>query len=227
LGPDTRGADRVRARFNELWEGSTKQRILAAGMAVFYAFTTQGLLVAQASPRPESPAATVRAALPDEGTLVLSGGEETDSAARKAPAGPGIRSFVEMIIILGLVAVAVYGVAAFLRGRNKKTDRGPAVEVLASSALAPGKFVHVIRAGTKGYLVGSSEHAVSLIAEISEKEYLDALALEAQKAPKAGKRAFEAFLQGLMAGRSPRGPKKGSGEQLDFISRQRDRLKRL
>jgi flagellar biogenesis protein FliO len=227
LGPDTRGADRVRARFNELWEGSTKQRILAAGMAVFYAFITQGFLFAQATPRPESPAASARAPLPDEGTLVLGGGGATASPAKKAPAGPGIRSFVEMVVILGLVAVAVYGVAVFLRSRSKKTDRGPAVEVLASSALAPGKFVHVIRAGTKGYLVGSSEHAVSLIAEVSDKEYLDALALEAQKAPKTGKRAFEALLQGLMAGRAPRGPKKGSGDQLDYISRQRDRLKRL
>jgi flagellar biogenesis protein FliO len=227
LRPDTRCADKVRARFNELWEGSTKQRILAAGMAVFYAFIIQSQLSAQASPRPESPAASVRAPLPDEGSLVLVGGGGTATPAKKAPAGPGIRSFVEMIIILGLVAVAVYGVAAFLRGRNRKADRGPAVEVLASSALAPGKFVHVIRAGTKGYLVGSSEHAVSLIAEVSDKEYLDALALEAQKAPKAGKRAFEALLQGLLGGRPPRGPKKGSGEQLDFISRQRDRLKRL
>ncbi len=133
-----------------------------------------------------------------------------------------------MIIILGLTALAVYGIAMLLlRARKKPGVSRPGVAVLATTALAPGKSVHVIKAGTKGYLIGAADHAVSLIAEVQDKEYLDALELEAQKSPKGGTGLFEAFLRGLAGNRALRGVKKGSSDQLDFISRQKDRLKGL
>jgi flagellar protein FliO/FliZ len=177
-------------------------------------------LAAQAGPSPSA-----QAALPDEASLGIQDAAGQGAAA-KGPAGTGIWPFVQMLVILGLVALAIYGVVALLlKARRGPKSSLPPVALLASTTLAPGRAVHVVKAGGRGFLLGSGESSVSLIAEIDDKEYLDGLELEAQKAPKAG-RGFAALLESVLGGRGRAGHR-GGGDQMDFLSRQRERLNRL
>lgn len=174
----------------------------------------------------------------DETTLSLGDSGATARAANNAAGSSTLAYFLRMVVVLALVLGVIYVVYRLLkRAAGPKTAESSAVKLLASSSLGPGKALHVVALGSKGYLVGSTDSSVNLIAEIDDKEYLDALVLEAQVNPPQapGKaREFGNILASLMgsnaAGRKGGSKKRGgSGDSSggDFLAGQRDRLRKF
>jgi flagellar protein FliO/FliZ len=104
------------------------------------------------------------------------------------------------------------------------------LRVLATTNLAVGRSLHVVALGEKAWLVGSTDASIGLIAEVEDKELVDALALRAAAEPEAPRRDFTSLL-GELLGRKG-GKRSGSRNQPsplpgDFFSRQKDRLKKF
>jgi flagellar protein FliO/FliZ len=86
-----------------------------------------------------------------------------------------------MILVLALAAAAIYGVVFFF----KRLSRPPAqqnahLKVLAKAPISTGSAVAVVAVGTKAWLVGAGDSGsgVSLIAELTDQELVDAMLLD-------------------------------------------------
>lgn len=169
----------------------------------------------------------------DETTLSLNDSGVNAKAAKTAAGSSTLAYFLRMIVVLALVLAAIYGVYRLMKkAAGPKTVESPAVKILASTSLGAGKALHVVLVGSKGFLVGATDSQVNLVAAIDDKEYLDALALEAaiNPPPREGSgREFGKVLSSLMggkgmSGKGEAGKKRGDG---DFLSGQRDRLRKF
>jgi flagellar protein FliO/FliZ len=93
-------------------------------------------------------------------------------------------AILRMVAVLALVAVFIYIAVLVLKGLFKRISRpqepeNPYLKITARAQLDPGHFVCVVSVGPKqAWLVGAGEGGVSLIAEITDKETVDALLLE-------------------------------------------------
>ncbi|HUW68850.1 MAG TPA: flagellar biosynthetic protein FliO [bacterium] len=162
----------------------------------------------------------------DEKALTLADPGTTNGAA----AGTGSSSIVpyifRMIIVLALVIASIYGLYALLR--RSARQRAPSdsyLRVLATTNLAVGRSLHVVALGDKAWLIGSTDSAVSPVAEIVDKELIDALALRAAESPETPRRDFGSMLMTLLGKKGPRSST--SADASDFFSKQRDRLKKF
>jgi flagellar protein FliO/FliZ len=181
---------------------------------------------AQASPAAQS---ILKA---DERSLSL-GSPETGAEPKPIKSnGVGAWAFIQMFLVLALVVGTIYAVFTLIKKFNKTPSaQSSGLRVLASAGLGPGKAVHVVQAGQKAFLVGAADQSVSLIAEVTDKEYLDQLVLAAESGPPREKTDFSAILSTIL---NPQGRKKGSARTqgpsvggFDFLGKQRDRLKKL
>jgi len=68
-----------------------------------------------------------------------------------------------MIIGLGIVLVVIYGIYWLLKSyrKTKSTPSDGRIEIVATTALAPNRSVHLLRVGEEFLLVGSAEHGVT------------------------------------------------------------------
>jgi flagellar protein FliO/FliZ len=82
-----------------------------------------------------------------------------------------------------------------------------------------------VEVGVSIYLVGCSDSTVSLVAEITDKESVDALRLGlAQGATEPAPRSFVSVLSGLFGGAG--GPD-AAGDTVSYLRKQKERLRRL
>lgn len=118
---------------------------------------------------------------PVEESLLI-GGESGAAMPSVEVSGGGASTFaliVRVVLALALVAAAIYALAFFLRKFYRKGARqDPFVKVIGSAPLGANKAAHVIAVGSRAWLVGAGEHSVSLIAEITDQETVDAMLLE-------------------------------------------------
>jgi flagellar protein FliO/FliZ len=160
---------------------------------------------------------------PDERSLVL-GEAATDEAASNT----GVSAFavIRMVLALALAAAAIYGVAyLFKRGNRAKTADNPHLKVLSTVRVGPSNMAAILSVGTKAWLVGSGEKGLSLIAEITEQEAIDAMLLdESVKAADSGSLFdFGTLLRRVF----PAARSGGESLSTDNLRRQRERLKGL
>jgi flagellar protein FliO/FliZ len=103
-----------------------------------------------------------------------------DSITDTTPvAGPSMWIIIRMILVLALVAVAIYGIVFLFKRAAKQTpDNDPFLKVLANTHLGLNRYVQIVSVGNKAWLVGTSEGGVNLISEIEDKEIIDAMLLE-------------------------------------------------
>ena len=174
----------------------------------------------------------------DETTLSLNTPAPATNQAASA-AGPNtFLYFLRMIVVLALVVGAMYAVFTVMRRLARPRDKGDSpIRVLASTPLGAGKSVYLLGLGSKAWLVGSSEHSISLIAEVDDKELIDGLELEAATGKPPASTDFSGLLSSLLnrggpgASRSRGMAHKGKSDFGDgpegFIARQRGRLDRF
>jgi flagellar protein FliO/FliZ len=199
--------------------------VCAACTALVLAFAVQPL-AAQAN---QSPTGSAQSA-PDESKIPL-GNPVTGGPAAATnpapPATPGVSTwdFVRMILILACVIVVIYVLFWLLRkGTGRKIQENDLIRVLGSRGLSGNRSLHLVEVGSGIYLVGSSDGGVHLIAEITEKESLDAVRLKAAEEAPAGRRTFQQTLSEIF--RPARRPFT-IGDSIGFLKGQRERLKKL
>jgi len=99
--------------------------------------------------------------------------------------------FIRMILVLALVIACIYALVFFLkRGLNPVQTDNPFLKKAVSVNLAPGKWVHVLTMPGYAWLVGVSDAGVNLIGEITDKDLVDQLILEAGKLPQEKPKDF-------------------------------------
>jgi len=184
---------------------------------------------AVASPRTTSPAAAAQspASPVDETTLALD-----DPAANPAGNTPSVGSssilpyFLRMVLVLGLVIAALYGLFALLKRSSKlNATTDTYLRVLASVSITAGRSVHVVALGDKAWLLGSTDSSVNLISAIDDKEVVDALILRAAASPETPRQDFLPMLLGSLGKMGTR--KATAADASEFFNRQRDRLKKF
>lgn len=153
----------------------------------------------------------------DETALPVQG----DAPRRSSGTSTGSMLF-QLILSLVIVCALVYGVLYFIR-RSKQFTAGddPFLKDVANLPIAPNKTLHIVTLIDRAYLIGVSDASVSLIAEITDKELIDAMNLHA--AQTAGpKQNFSSFLHTFFPAAKP---KEADANPFDsFLTKQRERL---
>jgi flagellar biogenesis protein FliO len=162
----------------------------------------------------------------DESTTLLGQVPTTNGTTTQPAAGAvSIWDFLRMALILVVVIVAIYLLFWLLRrGAGKRVAENDLIHVLGSKSLATNRAIHLVEVGSSIYLVGSSDGGVELIAEITEKESLDSVRLQAAQQPPATRRTFQQILSEIF--RPAKAPF-SVGQGLGVLKGQRDRLKKL
>lgn len=120
----------------------------------------------------------------------------TPAKAKKSnnSSGAMARMLFGLVVVLG----AIYGVHWFLKkyGQSKGTGlvggSTDAIEVMATTPLAPNRSLHLVRVGQEMVLIGATENSISRIGAI------DAQQLATQAA--GGPPEFQLALQGALSG---------------------------
>ncbi len=184
-------------------------------------------------------AASGSAAPPAPDLTPLPGGAEPGAAARPlAAAATG--DFVRMVVVLGAVLGAIYLLFLLLKRGARVRGRGGnggGIALLGSRSLGGSRSLHLVQVGRGVYLVGATDQALNLIAEVTDRDAIDALPAASAAGNGAG-RSFSdlvAELGAAVGGGSPApaaaaqpaagggaGPAPGA-----FLRRQQERLQRM
>jgi flagellar biogenesis protein FliO len=141
-------------------------------------------------------------------------------------------AILRMVVVLALVAVFIYIIAFFLKRFFKRIsypqeEEHPYLKVIARAHLDSNRFVYVVSVGPKqAWLVGAGDGGVSLIAEIGDKETVDALLLEdSRKKNEPGSGKFPDFRSLLrrLGGETGNSP----GPSPEDVRKRRERLRSL
>ena len=156
------------------------------------------------------------------------GAAGTGTGAAVAPASTvSLWDFGRMFLILAFVVALIYFIYWLLKkGTKRKVQENDLIRVLGSKSLVGSRALHLVEAAGGVYLIGSSDGGVELIAEVKDKEALDALRLRAsQEVPNSGKRSFQDILSSVF-----KPAKKDStpiSESIALLKGQRDRLRKM
>lgn len=172
----------------------------------------------------------------DESAIYLDAGNADLPAARQAKGPSSVLVLLRVVIVLAIVCAAIYGVVWLLKKTtvvNAAND--PYLKAVSSITLAPNKTVQVITIGTKAYLVGVTDQGITLIDEVTDRELIDAMNLEADRKASQPHANFASVLSSFLSkteahvkntNRTPSDQAKeayGSGAA-DVIRKQRARL---
>ena len=123
-----------------------------------------------------------------EKDLLINTESAPDSVSSGAPSTLWL--FIRMIFVLALVIVCIYVLVYFLKkGFTQRSPENPFLKRAVSLTLAPGK----------AWLVGTGESSVNLIGEITDKDLVDRLILEADKVPSEKPKDFAGILAAFTA----------------------------
>lgn len=128
----------------------------------------------------------------------------------------------QLILSLAVVCVLIYGVLYLIRRSRRFTAADdPFLKNVASLPLAPNKILYIVTLIDKAYLIGAADSTLSLIAEITDKELIDAMNLHAAQA-EGPKQDFSSFLHTFFPAAKPK--KTEAGPFDSFLTKQRERL---
>ena len=145
-----------------------------AVLCLFFAFSTALFAQDSAEEMPEA-AAEDRITAAER---ALSLGDDAAGTAIAPPPASAL-SILRVLLTLAVVAAAIYGLVYLVKRLARGgISRDPFLKILASAPLGANRSAHIISAGSQAWLVGSAESGVTLISEIGDKEFLDALLLE-------------------------------------------------
>ncbi len=170
-----------------------------------------------------SASATQNPGTTDETALIL--GEPTANGT-VAPATSSVWVVIKMVLVLALVAAAVYGVVFVLKKVARPTEKkDPFLRVLATASVGSNRFVHVVALGSKAYLVGSGDAGVNLIAEVDDKETLDAMLLDESQRDAEGRGPGTLDFKTILRRFSP--PSSGTPNAQASVEKLRKRRERI
>lgn len=81
--------------------------------------------------------------------------------------------FIKMLLVLGIVSVSAVLILKYAvphLGVMKRFQQGRYFTVLGRYVLEPRKALYLVNVGKRYLVIGTADHAISLITEISEEE---------------------------------------------------------
>lgn len=81
--------------------------------------------------------------------------------------------FIKMVLVLAIVSIAAVLFLKYLMprfGPFKAFQKGRYFQILGRFALEPRKALYLVNIGKRYLVIGCSEHAINLVAEISKEE---------------------------------------------------------
>ncbi len=163
----------------------------------------------------DSPAESASTNVPEEDS-------NFDMAVKEKPRSSSSR-LLQLLGALIIVCILAYIVIKFLK--KSTTVFGvddPYLKTVASMNIDQGKSVHVISLGEKAYLLGVTDASVNLIAEVDDKNLIDAMNLEAERKSDMPKKDFSSVLSQFFPNIKKEEKKIGK----DFFTSQSERLNR-
>lgn len=163
----------------------------------------------------------------DESSISLT---SQNDALQQTSSVSTFKLFARMILVLAAVVACIYAVLwLFKRSMRTQESDDPFLRLVSSVPLGTGKSAQIITLVDRAYIVGVSESSVNLIAEVSDKELIDAMNLYSDEHKNVKKpRSFADILDIFMPG-GPRdkGGVFGSSQNklADMLERQRERIK--
>lgn len=172
-------------------------------------------------------------ALPDESSLAIGDAEANSSSPVSAPSGSGssVWLFFRMVFVLIVVVVCIYFAMNFMRKKmnGDTADDDMFLRKVAQVTVAPGKTVQIVTLLEKAFLIGVTDSSIELLGEISDKELVDAMNLNADKKQNTARaRNFNDVLSIFL---NPKNPNATAGERSasksisEFFSKQKEKLK--
>lgn len=161
-----------------------KTILIALVLLVSAFFSVYGQDTAEAAAEPD---------FTDETTILLD-----TPAGTEEPAGDGsffsVWDIVKVILILIAVIMVIYAIFYALKraGGGKFTD-DDLIRLIGSRSLNQNGAVHLIEVGAKYYLIGCADGSVTHIADIDDKESVDAIMLKRPDTAQSGKSFGEFF----------------------------------
>ena len=163
----------------------------------------------------------------DESSISLT---SQNDALQQTSSVSTFKLFARMILVLAAVVACIYAVLwLFKRSMRTQESDDPFLRLVSSVPLGAGKSAQIITLVDRAYIVGVSESSVNLIAEVTDKELIDAMNLYSDEHKNVKKpRSFADILDIFMPG-GPRdkGGVFGSSQNklADMLERQRERIK--
>jgi flagellar protein FliO/FliZ len=134
-----------------------------------------------------------------------------------------IWTLIRMILVLALAAAAIYGIIFLIKRSSRQAAADdPYLKILASSHLGFNRYVHIVSAGSKAWLLGASEGGVNLISEIDDKDVINSMLLDDSRKSSETQGRFPDFLSLL---RRLGAPSQNRSSGVDEIRKRRERLK--
>jgi flagellar protein FliO/FliZ len=210
--------------------GGEELKHFCLALAIFFIITNTGALGAQDA-SPDTVTAGDEALLRNrEAERALPLGDDVTAISDGGTAS--VFTLLRMLLVLAVVAVAIYGVVVFMKRVSRPPQqRNPHLKVLARAPLGAGAVAAVVAVGNKAWLIGAGESSVSLLSEITDQELIDTMLLdESQKSADAGGKLadFGALLR-RVSGRNAVGGNAAfdSGLRADNARKRRERIKGL
>lgn len=148
----------------------------------------------------------------DETAIYLDAAANPAAAQTAKPNGPNsIWILVRIVLVLALVCAGIYGVVYLMKkSTGTKAGNDPYLKNIASLYFSPNKSVQVISLGERAYLVGVTDQAINLIAELQDKELVDAMNLQSDKKNPLPMGTFQSVIANFIPGIGKKGPAAGS-----------------
>lgn len=178
----------------------------------------------------------------DESTLPIGAAPDAQASQPDSSAASSFFAVFRVVLVLALVCAGIWGLVLFLKksgGINVADD--PYLKSVASLPLGQNKTAQVLTVGTRAFLVGVTDSSVNLLAELDDRELIDAMNLSADRQSSASVAGFQAILSSFLPGMkgpgrktavraSSTGAEPTASEPASFgaelIRRQRERLGR-
>jgi len=150
-------------------------------------------------------------------------GDVPDSPAPGAGSGSSVWPVIRMILVLALAAAAIYGIVfIFKKSVKSSPSADPFLKVIASAHVGSNRYVHIVSAGSKAWLLGASDGGVNLISEIEDQDLINSMMLEDSRKSAQAPGRFQDFLSLI---RRMGVPVKKDQSGSDEIRKRRERLR--
>ncbi len=129
---------------------------------------------------------------------------------------------LQLVVALIIVCILAYVILKFLKKSTKVFGvDDPYLKTVASMNISQNKSIHVISLGEKAYIIGVTDSAINPIAEVDDKNLIDAMNLEASKKSGVQNKDFASVFAKFFPKFNPEEKKLGK----DFFARQSERVK--
>ena len=172
--------------------------------------------------------------MPDESSLLIEDSPAGGAAAAGALPSNGASTvwvFFRMIFVLIVVVACIYLVMSFMKKKlgGSVADDDTFLRKVAQVTIAPGKTVQIVTLLEHAYLIGVTDNSIDLLGEITDKELVDAMNLNADRNQSVARpRNFGEILSLFLNPKNPdatEGERNASKSISEFFNKQKEKFK--